>query len=120
MIVLLLALVAACGGSAPSGEAETPPVTERVHGEADRAPSSAATESSVRLAAGERHTCSWSGSGGPVACWGANEMGQLGDGTILRRDRPMVAAGVDAVEVAGGEEVTCARTADGRVWCWGI
>jgi alpha-tubulin suppressor-like RCC1 family protein len=57
---------------------------------------------------------------GRVACWGANDEGQLGDGTRAARAAP-----ADALDVAGAIEVaahgnrTCALTRAGDVLCWG-
>lgn len=71
------------------------------------------------------HTCAMDNAGA-LWCWGANSDGQLGDGS--RKDRK---APVQIASTAGGalfDEVTdactgalhsCARRADGSVWCWG-
>jgi hypothetical protein len=40
------------------------------------------------IAAGAGHTCALRGSGG-VRCWGDNESGQLGDGTLISRAVPV-------------------------------
>jgi alpha-tubulin suppressor-like RCC1 family protein len=53
-----------------------------------------------------------------VRCWGANEAGQLGDGTTLDRGRPAQVAGVSGTVVAGLAH-TCAFGADGHAACWG-
>src|SRR5262249_12283496 len=58
-----------------------------------------------------------------VACWGANEHGQLGDGTELSHWLPRVPRVVkgltDAVEIAAGYQHSCARLSDDTVRCWG-
>ncbi len=73
-----------------------------------------------RLAAGGDHTCailrSASNADG-VVCWGANEAGQLGVVNAGRCEATQNGAG--AVEVVGGSDFTCARTAVGAVQCWG-
>jgi alpha-tubulin suppressor-like RCC1 family protein len=73
------------------------------------------------VAAGEDHTCAL--KGGQVYCWGANDFGQLGDGTTTERITPtlvangaMVNSGVTAVAV--GLLHTCALKG-GQVYCWG-
>lgn len=76
-------------------------------------------DSQVRLSAGPNHTCHVKDDG-TVRCWGLNDDGQLGDGTIVNRQSPVTVSGVfNAVGVAAGASHTCAVLADGRVWCWG-
>ncbi len=43
----------------------------------------------VDLSAGDNHTCAVMATG-EVMCWGANDVGQLGDGTTTTQDRPVV------------------------------
>lgn len=66
----------------------------------------------------DTHTCHRDARG-RVWCWGGNERGELGDGTTLMRDRPVVVRGVDAVQVVARARLTCARTRAGDVVCWG-
>lgn len=58
---------------------------------------------------------------GAVYCWGSRLYGRLGDGqTEGSREAPAPVEGLPpVVELAGGFDSTCARTADGAVWCWG-
>jgi alpha-tubulin suppressor-like RCC1 family protein len=58
---------------------------------------------------------------GTVWGWGANESGQIGDGTLESRRVPVeiAALGVDVEEVVAGTAYSCARRRDGTVWCWG-
>lgn len=71
------------------------------------------------LAVGHRHSCAIA-AGGSMHCWGANERGQLGDGTTIGRSRPVPVAGPGQIEqVVLGAAHTCARKSDGTVWCWG-
>lgn len=67
------------------------------------------------------HTCALD-EGGRVWCWGANDSGQLGDGTREDRYSPVraVLAGDETVvEVAAGGGVTCVRTVSFLVRCIG-
>jgi alpha-tubulin suppressor-like RCC1 family protein len=57
-----------------------------------------------------------------VWCWGAHHRGQLGDGTLVDRSTPvevLIPHSERVVELATGEEHTCARMLSGRVYCWG-
>ncbi len=57
---------------------------------------------------------------GAVYAWGANNWGQLGDSTHVRRERPVRVVGLDnVVRIAAGRTHSLALTADGRVWAWG-
>jgi alpha-tubulin suppressor-like RCC1 family protein len=57
---------------------------------------------------------------GEVACWGDNDHGQLGDGTVLAHAHPEPVKGItDARAVATGYKHACALRATGKVTCWG-
>ncbi len=71
------------------------------------------------VAAGSEHTCALK-TDGSVWCWGNNQDGALGDGTIDARSTPLVVNGLPAIQqVAAGEFHTCALDTGGDVWCWG-
>jgi alpha-tubulin suppressor-like RCC1 family protein len=74
----------------------------------------------VSVSAGGEHLCAVT-TAGDVRCWGANYAGQLGDGTIRSRPRPVDVVGTDSnfVAVAAGGAHTCALTDAGGVRCWG-
>jgi alpha-tubulin suppressor-like RCC1 family protein len=53
-------------------------------------------------------------------CWGENQAGGLGDGTLTDRYAPVpVAGGHRFTQVTSGLMHSCARTADGIGYCWG-
>src|SRR5690606_12525541 len=72
------------------------------------------------LALGDGFTCVLEADG-DVQCWGRNDKGQLGTGTVG-------AGSVNPVKVetlgrtralAAGSDHVCATSADGRTTCWG-
>ena len=55
-----------------------------------------------------------------VWCFGANNGGELGDGTITDRPAPVQVAGLaNITQVAVGYRHACAVSADGLAYCWG-
>ncbi len=57
---------------------------------------------------------------GAIGCWGENDHGQLGDGTLTAREVPAMVRGEgDARQVAVGLRHACARLVSGAVFCWG-
>lgn len=74
----------------------------------------------VALATSGLHGCALM-SGGAVRCWGANDHGQLGDGTKTHRAVPVSVAGLKrGVESLGvGTSYSCAVTRAGGIQCWG-
>ncbi len=75
------------------------------------------------VATGYRHTCVIATSGG-VSCWGLNDNGQLGDGSVggyRPYPAPVVGLSGPAVSIAAGIDGyhTCAVLASGVAQCWG-
>jgi len=59
-------------------------------------------------------------SDGTVWAWGANDCGQLGDGTTVDRTTPVEVSGLSGVvAVAAGFAHSLAVKSDGTVWAWG-
>ena len=60
--------------------------------------------------------------GAPIACWGGNNMGQVGDGTQSPRITPVDVSGLTSgvTAVATGATHGCALTTLGGVKCWGL
>jgi hypothetical protein len=69
---------------------------------------------------GTHHTCAVK-KDGSVLCWGSNGSGQLGIGPFdAMSAAPAQVMGLSGVaEVSAGMTHTCARKADGSLWCWG-
>lgn len=78
------------------------------------------SEIPVKLSAGGDTTCAIAASG-RAFCWGRNNVGQVGDGTLVVRSTPTPVSITDEVvmEVAQGGGHACARLATGAVRCWG-
>ena len=71
------------------------------------------------IASGWSHTCVLRAARS-IVCWGANGVGQLGDGTIAGSDTPVPVVGIaDAVAIGAGEQHTCALLGAGDLYCWG-
>ncbi len=104
-----------CWGSNAEGQlgdgtrqARTSPVTVEVPG-----------GSVAALTVGRSHTCAIT-SDGSAYCWGANDYGQLGDGTTTSRPSPVrVRADAPLVSIAAGTWHSCAVTSTGDAVCWG-
>jgi alpha-tubulin suppressor-like RCC1 family protein len=53
--------------------------------------------------------------------WGANQYGQVGDGTVVSRSSPVqVGALTTWSQIAAGEFHTAAIKTDGTLWAWGF
>jgi alpha-tubulin suppressor-like RCC1 family protein len=76
------------------------------------------TACALPLGAGLSHVCAVRPNGS-LACWGRNNVNQLGDATALNRYGPVVSAATSVAEVKGGAAHTCARLTSGMVACWG-
>ncbi len=79
------------------------------------------------ISVGESHTCAIRNDS-TISCWGRNDVGQLGDGTMgdPSPSPTPVAAPLEwtdnqlkALQIASGLDHTCAAMSDGSVWCWG-
>ena len=65
------------------------------------------------------HACAVAVTGGAY-CWGLNDAGQIGDGTLVSRSAPtsVTSGGAFTMTSAGGNH-TCALTSTGAASCWG-
>lgn len=77
-------------------------------------------EEAIAVSVGSEHACALTGAGS-VWCWGSNNYRQLGAGD--RPDRSgapaMVKGLADVADVEVDYNISCARTKDGKVFCWG-
>jgi alpha-tubulin suppressor-like RCC1 family protein len=72
------------------------------------------------LTVGGVHACALTADGTPY-CWGANQLGQLGDSTQINRTEPTpVSGGFKFKSISAGFSHTCGQTSDGSVVCWGL
>jgi alpha-tubulin suppressor-like RCC1 family protein len=72
------------------------------------------------VSAGDGHTCAWTHDG-RAYCWGANDSGQLGNGSI-DEGTPLpgaVAGGIAFRSLSLGGSRTCGVALDGAGYCWG-
>jgi alpha-tubulin suppressor-like RCC1 family protein len=80
-----------------------------------------------QVAAGASHTCALEKNNARVWCWGKNDCGQLGRGTLDPNPVPTpqqvhqtaTANDVNAVSVACGAQHSCAVDSGGTLYCWG-
>jgi alpha-tubulin suppressor-like RCC1 family protein len=69
---------------------------------------------------GNNYSCTLLNSSA-VKCWGANDYGNLGDGTTTQRLTPTTVSGLGSgvSAIAAGDRHACAVLATGTVRCWG-
>ena len=76
-------------------------------------------EGATGVSAGGQVSCSTDG-GGIATCRGANQYGQLGDGTTTGRSTPAPVKGTGWKTISTSGATTCGIKTDGTLWCWGL
>ena len=97
------------------GTAADGAIAVNVPGQADTVTNAAS------VATGLEYTCAV-GTDNTVACWGRNNLGQLGRGSLTPAISAVpvtVTVGASVARVAAGKAFACALTTAGAVWCWG-
>jgi alpha-tubulin suppressor-like RCC1 family protein len=72
----------------------------------------------IDVAAGNIHTCAVRNDG-TGWCWGNNDWGQLGDGTLTGHVAPTQVTTTALASVTAAATFTCARKTTGTLVCWG-
>jgi alpha-tubulin suppressor-like RCC1 family protein len=71
------------------------------------------------IIAGGDHSCGLR-SDGAAYCWGNNDFGELGDGSLTSRLTPVsVSGGYVFTQIVAGADHTCGLTTTGKAYCWG-
>jgi alpha-tubulin suppressor-like RCC1 family protein len=71
------------------------------------------------ISAGDSHTCGVTTTGSAY-CWGEGAQGQLGNGTGIFSDAPVLVNGSNSfMTISAGRAHTCAVDTAGSVLCWG-
>lgn len=77
----------------------------------------------TKIATGGYHTCALKANGS-LKCWGKNAMGQIGNNSSTGNDvrTPTQVTGLSSgvVDIAAGQNHTCAALSTGGVKCWGF
>lgn len=94
--------------------------SERAAFASPRPPQEGAGRGFVDVVAGVTHSCALL-EGGEAACWGWNDVGQVGNAAARSDIEPLrrVLHTPNWRGLAVGERYACGVTADGRVKCWG-
>jgi alpha-tubulin suppressor-like RCC1 family protein len=76
-------------------------------------------QSFMAVGVGELHACALDTTGAAY-CWGANGLGQVGDGTTVDRTTPTLVLGAHTyTQIVAGLAHTCALDTSGVAFCWG-
>ena len=95
-----------CWGGGPQD------IAQAIFADTKRAVRIANVSDAREIVLGSNYACFRTSTGG-VACWGDNQLGQLGDGTNDARAEPVAVKGLAGVgAIAGGGSFICALLGD--------
>ena len=104
-----------CWGANASGQLGDTTTTTRLV----PTPVSPALVGVTQVDAGDATTCARLNTN-TVRCWGANSVGQIGDGTVVSKSTPTAVSLIStATSVSVGAGFACARLSTNQVRCWG-
>lgn len=79
----------------------------------------ASGQSFTMASSGGRHSCALA-TDGHAWCWGANDAGQLGTGTLTASSVPVAVSGaLTFTALSAGDSHTCGIVSGGAMYCWG-
>jgi alpha-tubulin suppressor-like RCC1 family protein len=111
-----------CWGANDKGQLGTDPIAAPTRAYAGVA---ASLDAIVTIGVADGVSCLATGDGSAY-CWGADDVGQLGDGETTNKSAPVSVKGpgglgklTGVVAIAPGTRHVCALRNDGTVWCWG-
>jgi len=108
-----------CWGTNTSGQVGNPDTAVNFLVPATVAPSQA-----TMIAAGNIHSCEI--TSGKAYCWGDNSNGELGNNSTMTSSVPVAAwtggvlSGVTLTQITTGTNFSCALSAAGAAYCWGL
>lgn len=77
------------------------------------------SDGATSVSSGGQVSCATDGGGGGT-CWGANQFGQLGNGTTKGSAAPVAVVGTGWQTISTSGATSCGIKTDGTLWCWGL
>jgi alpha-tubulin suppressor-like RCC1 family protein len=108
-----------CWGANHNGQAGNPATAVNF-----LVPVTVSASQTTTISAGNIHTCEI--NSGKAFCWGDNSNGELGNNSTMTSSVPVAAwtggvlSGVTLTQIATGTNFSCALSAAGAAYCWGL